>query len=160
MNGKYISKINDCNCELDKIKKWISKNKLDSNVKYLVSYSVIRCCGTIESIYKGMVFDYLSSGANKEVLNYLTRNILNSSSNPSCGKIESLLKSVNEDWALEFKGRIKDRNEKIKLNSLVSLRNTFSHGGDITSSIDDVILFFESGEWILEQLYQCIYKST
>lgn len=157
MNGKYKSKIDDCSNELKKIKKWIDQNKLDSNVKYLVNYAVIKCCGTIENIYKDMIFDYLANGANIETINYLTRNIINSSSNPSTKKIKNMLQSINKNWASDFDKRIKGKNEMRQLNSLVDLRNTFSHGGSITSSIDEVILFFLAGEWILQQLYECIY---
>lgn len=157
MNGKYDSKIEDCRNELAKIKKWIDNHKLDSNVRYLVNYSVIKCCGTIENIYKKIIFDYLSNGSNTETINFLTKNIISSSSNPSTGKMKTMLQNINVNWSLQFEERIKGQNQKGQLNSLVDLRNTFSHGGSITASIDDVMVFFHAGEWILEQLYQCIY---
>lgn len=38
--------------ELHNIKGWIDNNKLDSKVRYLNAYSVIKASGTIEQVYK------------------------------------------------------------------------------------------------------------
>ncbi|MBU3100671.1 MULTISPECIES: HEPN domain-containing protein [Clostridium] len=157
MNGTYKNKIDDCNIELLKIKTWIDSHTLDSNIRYLVNYSVIKCCGTIENTYKEIIFDHLADGSKTENINYLTKNIINSSSNPTTGKMQRMLEDINVNWSTEFETKIRGQNQKGQLNSLVGLRNTFSHGGSITASIDDVILFFTAGEWILEQLYLCIY---
>ena len=56
MNGDYERELNDCKIELGKIENWINSNKLDSNVKYLVAYPVIRATATIEVIFKKKVF--------------------------------------------------------------------------------------------------------
>lgn len=43
--------------ELRNIKGWIDNNKLDSKVRYLNAYSVIKASGTIERVYKNIVFE-------------------------------------------------------------------------------------------------------
>ena len=63
MNGKYIQELRDCEVEIMHIQQWIKKNVLDSNVRYLTSYAVIKACGTIEYVLKQMIFDRLSDGA-------------------------------------------------------------------------------------------------
>lgn len=152
MNGKYLSDITNCKYELNNIKKWIDNNKLDSNVRFLVSYAVIKACGTTEVIFKGIIFDYLSQGVNNEAKEYFTRNILESSSNPKPSNIERLLKIINPSWQKSFSGKINKTNEEADLRSLVQLRNEFSHGNNITSSIEDIIRYFDGAEKILTEL--------
>lgn len=157
MNGRYDSDLKDCSAELIKIKCWIDKNKLDSNVKYLVSYAVIKASGTIENVFKKMTFDHLAKDANEEAITFFTKNIMNSSSNPKTGQIQKMLQQINGVWANNFEEKIKGSNQKGQLNSLIELRNAFSHGSNITSSIDEVILLFNCGCWILEKLHETIY---
>ena len=59
--------------ELDKISNWINSNKLDFKVNYLNAYSVIKASGTIERIFKSMIYDRMSEGANDETCYYLTK---------------------------------------------------------------------------------------
>lgn len=152
MNGKYLADIKDCKLQLNNIKKWIDDNKLHSNVRYLICYAVIKACGTTEVIFKGIIFDHLSKGANEETKEYLTRNILESSSNPKPNNIERLLKSINSDWQKQFSKKINKTNAEADLKSLVQLRNEFSHGNNITSSIEDIIRYFDGAEKILIEL--------
>lgn len=48
-----------------------NRNRFDSNVKYLISYSVIRACGTIERVMKSILFNRISQGINAEAMNYV-----------------------------------------------------------------------------------------
>lgn len=152
MNGNYQGMIDDCKLELKNIKQWIDNNKLHSNVKYLVSYAVIKACGTTEVIFKRIIFDYLSNGANNETIEYLTHNIIESSYNPSCFKIERTLKLINVNWKKSFSDKFNKSNEKTELDSLIQLRNDFSHGGNISASIEDIIKYFDGAEKILKEL--------
>ena len=49
--------IEECDNEINNIKQWISKNTFDSNVRYLISYSVLKASGTWERVYKSMIYD-------------------------------------------------------------------------------------------------------
>ena len=51
-----------------------------------------------------------------------------------------------------------DDEEKDKLNSLVKLRNDFTHGDNIAVSIDTVINYFKSARKILEILKMVIIQ--
>lgn len=152
MNGNYLLKINDCKLELENIRKWIDKNKLDSNGRFLISYAVIKACGTTEVIFKSIIFDHLSNGANNEAIGYLNRNILESSTNPKFDNIARVLKPINPNWQRKFLDAFNGKNEKSYLNSLVELRNQFSHGNSISASIEDVIRYFNGAENILIEL--------
>ena len=103
-----------------------------------------------------MIFDRLSDGANVEAQNYFTKIILDASFNPSTGQMDRLLERMNSNWKKKFDQAIKGKKEKGELNSLVDLRNSFAHGSVITASINDVMNYFQSGKWILEELYQII----
>lgn len=125
---------------------------MDSNVRYLVAYGVIKASGTIETVMKQMVFDHLSQSCNSEAIQYFTKYVLASSANPSFDKICKILGEINNAWKKLFKSYTSSTRQQIELDSLVELRNTFAHGGTITASIEDIIHYFISGIWILDRL--------
>ncbi len=151
MNGSNIQVLDDCQAELTNIKNFINENPLHSMVKYLVSYSVIKSCGTIEIVYKDIIYCHLIENANAEAITYFSRNIKDSSSNPKFENMCSLLKQLNRNWNSSFKSTVDELNKQ-SLNSLVELRNQLAHGIPITSSIDDVITYFANGRSILNVL--------
>lgn len=122
--------IDDARQEISNIRTWINqdRNQLDSKSKYLISYCVVRASGTIEVTYKNIIFDYLTTGAQSETVVYLEKMILDSSSNPNTGNISNLLQSVSVPWKTQFDQDVKEDNIKSDVNSLVQLRNDFSHG--------------------------------
>ena len=160
MCGNYEQKLHDCENELNRIQTWIISNSLDSNVRYLTAYAVIKASGTIEQALKQMLFDILTSGCTEEAKTYFTKQILKASFNPSPKKIINLLPNMSSNWQNSFKDRIDSTPEKAQLQSLVDLRNAMSHGNDITTSISDVITYYNSGKWILAQLYDVITNSS
>lgn len=151
MTGNNIQSIQDCQSELTNIKNFISKDSLGSMVRYLVSYSVIKSCGTIEIVFKDIIYNHLIKNANQEAIAYFSKNVKESSSNPKIDNICSLLKQINVNWNTSFKSKATDI-DKQSLNSLVELRNQLAHGNSITSSIDDVITYFTCGCNILQVL--------
>lgn len=151
MTGNNIQSIQDCQSELTNIKNFISKDPLGSMVRYLVSYSVIKSCGTIEIVFKDIIYNHLIKNANQEAIAYFSKNVKESSSNPKIDNICSLLKQINVNWNTSFKSKATDI-DKQSLNSLVELRNQLAHGNSITSSIDDVITYFTCGCDILQVL--------
>ena len=152
MNGDYRQTLRDCEVELNSIQQWIHSNRLDSNVRFLTSYSVIKACGTVEYVFKQIVYDYLSSGANEEAKTYLNKSIIEASFNPSTGQMYRILEKINSDWRVGFENLIKGSSQMGQLNSLVKLRNSFAHGSAITASINDVKNYYNAGIWILEKL--------
>lgn len=156
MNGNYERMLQDCATEIDNIQQWISNHTLDSNVRFLTSYSVIKACGTIESVFKQMVYDNLASGANEEAKTFLNKSIIEASFNPSPGQIYKLLEKINVTWRMDFERLIGGTNQKGHLKSLVELRNSFAHGSAITASINDVKGYYNAGMWILEKLDETI----
>lgn len=152
MNGNYRQTLRDCEVELNSIQQWIDSNRLDSNVRFLTSYSVIKACGTVEYVFKQIVYDYLSSGANEEAKTYLNKSIIEASFNPSTGQMYRILEKINSNWRVGFENLIKGSSQMGQLNSLVKLRNSFAHGSVITASINDVKSYYNAGIWILENL--------
>ncbi len=152
MSGNNQLAINDCLNDLNSVNSYIQANPLDSMCQYLISYSVIRACGTIEIITKNILYDYLSCGAKNETMIYLEKQILDSSWNPSTGRIKSFIEKLNQTWANQFQTAVNGTREQTSLNSLVNLRNQFAHGQPITSSINDVINYFNDGCIIMNHL--------
>ena len=160
MNGTNVSLLDDCRRELNGISRWIGSNAMHSNVRFLVSYAVIKSCGSIEHVLKSMLHEYLSQGASCETDLYLQKKILEASFNPGPSKIEQLFESMSSSWKTQFKNRTASSSEKIKLKSLVTLRNDFAHGSPITVSISEVIDYFDSGRKILEWIDEIMYPPS
>ena len=150
MNGKFLQMIADTRGELDSIHKWINDgNQFDSKTRYLISYAVVKASGTVEVIFKNMIYNFLIVGANEKAKGYLEKAIIDSSCNPNTG---NMLQNISSEWKTLFDQQVKQSGEKDKLNSLVQLRNDFAHGDSISVSIDTVIKYFDSAVKILNIL--------
>ena len=160
MNGENIQVLDDCERELIKIEDWIKHNRLDSNIKFLVSYAVIKASGTVEAVLKNSLYEYLSKNAMEETKSFLQKNILEASFNPSTKQVCNIFEKLNPSWSQSFQEQIKSLQEKSDLNSLVSLRNDFSHGSSITTSIQTVKRYFLAGRRILEIIDNIILSES
>ena len=156
MERKYQTDWDECLRVLKSIKERIDKDKFEVMNSYLISYSLVKACGTVEVIFKRMVADRVSSGSSKEVVNYFDAKIVDSSFNPSYGRIKSLLEDFNEEWSKEFVSKLIGCPSVTQLKSLVALRNSFSHGKDVSASIENVIEYFEASLKILVALGEAI----
>mgnify|MGYP006994345604 FL=1 len=153
MNGEFLQMIEDTKEELDSICKWINdKNQFDSKTRYLISYAAVKASGTVEVIFKNMIYNYLIVGANEKAKGYLEKAIIDSSCNPNTGNMSNMLQNISPEWRTLFDQQVKQSGEKDKLNSLVQLRNDFAHGGSILVSIETVIKYFDSAVKILNIL--------
>ncbi len=152
MSGNNQGLIDDCKNELKSIESYVLANPLESICSYLISYCVIRGCGTIEKVLKNIIFEHLTFNANSEAKKYFEKNILESSWNPSSGKIQQILDVINPVWSNQFQTQINGTKEKGDLSSLINLRNDFAHGQLITTTVTDVISYFDGAIVILNIL--------
>ena len=155
MNDSSQRLINDCSNDINKIKKWIDDNPTDSLIQYLVPYAVVRASGTIEYVFKQMIYDYLSAEAGKDTKTYLEHAIIDSSSNPTTSMIARVIQDFDEKKAETFRASLSSE-EKHHLNSLVSSRNDVAHGRNINASINSVITELKAGIGILLKLEQVL----
>ena len=124
MSGNNQLAIDECRIELESIEQFIIANPMDSNCPYLISYSVIRGCGTIEKVLKDIFFQHLTKNANNEAKKYFEKNILESSWNPSCGQIQKILDVINPTWSNQFQTLTNGSKDKMDLKILVTLSCT------------------------------------
>ncbi len=159
MNRKYVEILDDTRCEIYEIRKWINsdKNKFDSKTRYLISYSVIKASGTIEVVFKHLIFDFLSMGTQEDTKNYLEKMIVESSCNPNVGNMSNMLQSISNERRDIFDAKVKESGYKPQINSLVQLRNDFAHGDSINVSIDTVITYFEASVEVLKILENVLW---
>ena len=77
MKYEYKQKLDDVLSELEIIRDWINKdrNKFDVKTKYLISYAVVKASGTIETVFKQIIFDFLVFNARQETSKYLEKMI-------------------------------------------------------------------------------------
>ena len=161
---RSISKIlKDCKNELDDINSIIQRQgPFHKTTPYLIRYSIIRACGTIEVAFKSIVSDYFNKSKIPQIHNYLDKTVRNNSRNPSYENMCSLLKNFDATWHAEFKRKIKSHRDKSRLlSSLDSLnlaRNEFAHGKvSFTISINQVINYYDDTVELLKVMYSCIY---
>lgn len=154
MRSDYVDLIKNTDRELQEIRKWINadKNRFDTKTKYLIAYSVIKASGSIEVVFKQIVYDYLTREAGEKTATYIEKMILDSSCNPNTGNMSNLLQNISSEWKEQFDALVKESGKKSKINSLVQLRNDFAHGDNITVSIDTVISYFDAAKDILNIL--------
>ena len=156
MNDDQIRILDDCEIELRKIKDWIQKNPTHINVKYLVSYAIVKSSGSIEIVFKSMIHNFLSTNCILETNKFLEKHIIDSSANPTTGIIESFLEKFDSTRKQRFSILIKDTHQKGDLRSLVNLRNAIAHGRDVNISINEVEMYFNSGRFILDKLEEVL----
>ena len=151
MKDKYVQQFDDVMQELEYIREWINKdkNKFDKKTKYLVAYAVIKASGSLEVVFKNIIFDYLSFNTREATSLYLEKMILDSSCNPNAGNMSNMLQNISSSKRKIFDEKVKESEKKDKLNSLVQLRNDFAHGDSINISIDTVIKYFDAGKSIV-----------
>ncbi len=159
MDSRYIEQLDDCSRELQIIETHINNDKFNSLNPFLISYAVVKACGSIEVVYKNLIVDIIAVGSTTEAKNYLEKNIRDSSSNPTTGNIQRLLQDLNSTWAQQFEAQIKGKDEKGSLSSLVSLRNDFAHGRSVTASIGNVKQYFEDAKTVLTWLESIVCGS-
>ena len=93
MRSDYADLIKNTDRELQEIRKWINadKNRFDTKTKYLIAYSVIKASGSIEVVFKQIIYDYLTREAGEKTATYIEKMILDSSCNPNTGNMSNLL---------------------------------------------------------------------
>lgn len=156
MDSRYIEQLDDCSRELQIIETHINNDKFNSLNPFLISYAVVKACGSIEVVYKNLIVDIIAVGSTPEAKNYLEKNIRDNSSNPTTGNIKRLLQDLNSTWAQQFDVQTKGTGEKGSLSSLVGLRNDFAHGRSVTASIGNVKQYFEDAKTVLTWLERIV----
>ena len=154
-NTTAKEKIDQCLEELEKIEHIIiGIGKTSHPVPFLTKYAIVKSCGTIEICFKSILSDYKIDEQNDKVKNFINANFRNSSINPSKDNIHRSLKLFDEEWNIKFKEEIEKLVNKDKiLDSLKSLneaRNTFAHGGNPSSSFDNVVEYFKDSIKIID----------
>jgi len=147
-NSEVNALLVECQDDLVNVKSIVdSLRPTDNAVPYLGKYALIKACGTIEVAYKATIADHCSKRAEQQLKNFINKRIRDSSSNPSFSNICSTLKDFDEAWNEEFKNLVKSRPDgealRTSLQSLVDGRNDFSHGGNPSLTIMDVLKYYQ-----------------
>ena len=146
--------VDQCETELQHVKGIIVGLGITSAiVPYLTKYALIKACGTIEVSFKSIIADFCSKRSKKQIKRFLTRRVRENSANPSYSNICALIKDFDEDWHSLFKTLIDANPRKSTLldhlESLVDGRNEFSHGGNPTISINNIIDYFADAKIVI-----------
>lgn len=160
MNDDYQRIIEDCTDELNEIEKWVREEPMDSKNRYLIPYAVVRASGTIEAVFKSLIYDFLSENCKAETQTFLEKETVDSSCNPKIGNIEEMLQRFDPQRKEAFAKETKGTQEKQDLNSLVALRNDIAHGRNINSSISIVQRYYAAGIAIIQKLDKILKKTN
>jgi hypothetical protein len=156
MNNPDVEKmLIECEFELNKVKSMIDSLGWNSNiVPFLNKYAIIKACGTVEVAYKAIVADHCNRRTKIQVKNYIDKKVRDSSRNPTYSNLCGLLKEFDDSWNNDFKNRVSSHPSgnviPDSLNSLVSARNDFAHGGNPSITINDVVSHFSMCRIALE----------
>ena len=73
MKNDYVDLLENTDRELQEIRKWINadRNRFDSKTKYLIAYSVIKASGSIEVVFKQIIYDYLTREVGEKTATYI-----------------------------------------------------------------------------------------
>jgi len=158
---KYLRKqLNDCQKELNTIKRIIPRDPLNTSVYFLTLYSLVKTCGTIEYVFKAIISDFFDKSKIKQIKYYIAKSIRESSANPRYSKICETLEKFDETWNNDFKANINilpDKNKLISsLNSLVNDRNEFAHGKNPTVSFSSICSYYQDAIKIINILDKSI----
>lgn len=151
MDAEFVTKLDDCAAELQKIKKRIDKDQFDEMVQFLQRYAIIKACGTIETVVKNMIANHVDAGTSQELQNYIAGRVRDSSTNPTTGNISGLLGEFSSrTWKVNFDAKVAQHGaEKVSLNSLVQLRNDFAHGRSPNTTINTIIRYYDHARVII-----------
>ena len=147
--------IAQCDIELAHIQTLISSFGATSLVvPYLTKYAAVRACGCIETSFKAVIADYCSLRSKKQVKRFINRRVRDGSANPNINNIHKFLLDFDPSWHTQFKVNLKaepnSANLLTSLQSLVDARNEFSHGGNPTLSLADIVTYFAHAKRIIE----------
>ncbi len=146
-NLSVNSSLLDCENELSQLEEAMKLLGHTSLIgMFLTRYAIIKACGTIERALKTLVADHAESKQSQQVKNFLQSKVRESSMNPNENNIGQLLKSFYQAWATGFNEKLKlitdKERKKQSLKSLVEARNVFAHGGNPTTTIGQVKIYF------------------
>lgn len=149
--------LDNCATELAQVQILIHGLGMASSINpYLTKYALIRACGTIEQSFKAIVADFCAKRSKKQLKRFLELRVRDSSMNPSYSNMIRLLKDFDETWADTFKASLDASPDKaafmLSLQSLVDARNDFSHGGNPSTTIGDVLTYFTHSRAVVEFL--------
>lgn len=156
--------INNCWAELIKIEHLIEGMGSTANpVPYLVRYSIIKSCGTVEYSFKTIICDHKFESHSPQVQNFIDDKFRKSSMNPSYENIMNGLKSFDVRWRDKFKNKINAHHDKNRLidslKSLNTARNTFAHGSNPIASFSNVKEYFRHSVEILQVMESSILEA-
>lgn len=156
MNNIVVeTKLNDCQFDLDRIEHVITGLVTSPVCVYLLKYSVILSCSTIEQSFKTLIADFYENGA-PALSSFISCHVRDTSKNPTFDVIYKQLKEFDDNKAMTFKSSFEalPQADTIKgfLRSLKDLRNNVAHGGNISTSISDVKNYFVKSRILIEEL--------
>lgn len=154
-NESVIERVDTCVNELERIDNLIKGlGVLSPPVPFLIKYSIVRACGTIEFAFKNIISDVVIENQTKQLKQFIDGKIRHGSMNPTYSNMCGTLGSFDEEWKASFKKLVKDHPEKGKildsLDSLNNARNAFAHGGSPSTSFINVQEYFEDAIKVLE----------
>lgn len=154
-NSDVATAISQCDSELAHIQTVIAATGGTSLVvPYLTKYAVVRTCGCIETSFKSVIADFCSYRGKKQVKRFIDRRIREGSANPTLQNMYSFLKDFDQNWYSTFKTNLNAEANSaqmlLSLQSLVDARNEFSHGGNPTVSLNDVLAYYAHAKRIIE----------
>ncbi len=94
---------------------------------------------------------------NREIKEFVFKQIKKSFQNPSYKNLKSFIEKFNDTWAKELRKRIEDKNISA-LDSIVYNKNLIAHGESSTITFSIIRQHYEDSKIIIEQLDSIILE--
>ncbi len=147
--------LDDSQQNLDAIEHLIAGLVTSPVCSYLLKYSVILSCSTIEQAFKTLIADYYEHSA-PALAAFISRHVRDTSKNPTFDIIYQQMNDFDANKAALFKTNFDalPQANAIKgfLTSLKNLRNDVAHGKNVTTTISDVKNYYSHSKILIEEL--------
>jgi len=142
--------------KLDNLLDQIRKVDNDELQAHLSKYFCVKISGYFENVIKSLVETYSTGTCPKPIKTYIDGSV-KSITNLSEDKLCKFLKKFDPDWESRFLSNVSER-ELQSLNSIISNRNSISHGQQDNISYTYVSQYYSDLKGVIKVLKEIVKK--
>jgi hypothetical protein len=156
MNSKYVE---DKLRHIDSLFGYFDKLNLDEELKsHIAKYLTVLISGIYEESIETILKESIHNGPiSPEIENFVFKQIGITFRNPNQENINKLLNQFSEEWSIELKEKIKEKDWAC-INSICVNKNQIAHGNSCEITFADIKRFYTGSQVILNELDSLILR--
>ena len=138
---------------MDLLFNYFADIKMDDELRsHIARYLIVLISGMYEDMIKSLITEFaFKENINKEIKNFLSRQITIIFRNPKFENITRILNRFNKTWIKQLKGKVNEENINA-LDSIINNKNLIAHGDKSTITFQDIKSYYEKSRVILIEL--------